>query len=126
MVAILSAAFMDALPAVEAAYAQATFEGVHSSDVIIKILAQERDPGATAAILTPDALTACSSTSDGSCDTTGSRVTALVAASATSTREATVLTRSRATSIGDTPGVRFAWRSSAFARSSTAADACRG
>jgi hypothetical protein len=32
-------------------------EGVHSSDVIINILARRRDPGPAATILTPDALT---------------------------------------------------------------------
>jgi hypothetical protein len=44
MVAILSAALTDGLPAVEAACAQAISEGVHSSDVIIKILARRPDP----------------------------------------------------------------------------------
>jgi hypothetical protein len=50
MVAILSAVLTDGLPAVEAA-------GVHSFDVIINILTRYRDPGPTATILTPDALT---------------------------------------------------------------------
>jgi hypothetical protein len=45
------------VPAVEAACAQAMSEGVHSSDVIINILARQRDPGPTASIVTPDALT---------------------------------------------------------------------
>jgi hypothetical protein len=57
MVAILSAVLTDGLPAVEAACAQAMAEGVHSSDVIINILTRHRDPGPTATILTPDALT---------------------------------------------------------------------
>jgi hypothetical protein len=57
MVAILSAVLTDGLPAVEAACAQAMSEGVHSSDVIINILTRHRDPGPTATILTPDALT---------------------------------------------------------------------
>jgi hypothetical protein len=56
MVAILAAVLTDGLPAVEAACAQATSEGVHSSDVIINILARRRDPGPAATILTPDAL----------------------------------------------------------------------
>ncbi len=56
MVAILSAVLTDGLPAVEAACAQATSEGVHSSDVIINILARQRDPGPAATILAPDAL----------------------------------------------------------------------
>jgi transposase len=57
MVAILATVLTDGLPAVEAACAQAMSEGVHSSDVIINILARQRDPGPTATILTPDALT---------------------------------------------------------------------
>ena len=56
MVAILAAVLTDGLPAVEAACAQAMAEGVHSSDVIINILARQRDPGPAATILTPDAL----------------------------------------------------------------------
>ena len=56
MVAILASVLMDGLPAVEAACAQALSEGVHSSDVIINILARQRDPGPTTTILTPDAL----------------------------------------------------------------------
>jgi transposase len=57
MVAILAAVLTDGLPAVEAACAQATSEGVHSSDVILNVLARQRDPGPAATILTPDALT---------------------------------------------------------------------
>jgi transposase len=56
MVAILAAVLTDGLPAVEAACAQAMSEGVHSSDVIINILARQRDPGPAATILTPEAL----------------------------------------------------------------------
>jgi hypothetical protein len=56
MVAILAAVLTDGLPAVEAACAQATSEGVHSSDVIINILARQRDPGPVATILAPDVL----------------------------------------------------------------------
>ena len=57
MVAILAAVLTDGLPAVEFACAQAMSEGVHSSDVILNILARQRDPGPAATILTPDALT---------------------------------------------------------------------
>ena len=56
MVAILATVLTDGLPAVEAACAQAMSEGVHSSDVIINILARQRDPGPAASIVTPDAL----------------------------------------------------------------------
>jgi transposase len=56
MVAILATVLTDGLPAVEAACAQAMSEGVHSSDVIINILARQRDPGPAATILAPDAL----------------------------------------------------------------------
>jgi len=57
MVAILAAVLTDGLPAVESACAQVMSEGVHSSDVILNILARQRDPGPAATILTPDALT---------------------------------------------------------------------
>jgi len=57
MVAVLAAVLTDGLPAVEAACAQAMTDGVHSSDVIIDILARRRDPGPAATILTPEALT---------------------------------------------------------------------
>ncbi|MGH7104823.1 MAG: IS21 family transposase [Acetobacteraceae bacterium] len=56
MVAILAAVLTDGLPAVEAACAQAMSESVHSPDVIINILARQRDPGPAATIFTPDAL----------------------------------------------------------------------
>jgi len=56
MVAILATVLTDGLAAVEAACAQAMSEGVHSSDVIINILARQRDPGPVAPIFTPDAL----------------------------------------------------------------------
>lgn len=46
----------DGLPAVEAACAEALREGVHSADVILNILARQRDPGPPATIMTPDAL----------------------------------------------------------------------
>ena len=57
MVAILAAVLTDGLPAVESACARAMSEGVHSSDVVLNILARQRDPGPAATILTPDALT---------------------------------------------------------------------
>jgi len=56
MVAILATVLTDGLPPVEAACAQALAEGVHSADVIINILARQRDPAAPVTILTPDAL----------------------------------------------------------------------
>jgi hypothetical protein len=57
MVAVLAAVLTDGLPAVEAACAQAMTDGVHSSDVIINILARRRDAPPAATILTPEALT---------------------------------------------------------------------
>ena len=57
MVDILSAVLTDGLPAVEAACAEATEQGVHSADVVLNILARQRDPGPPATILTPAALT---------------------------------------------------------------------
>jgi transposase len=56
MVKILAAVLADGLPAVESACTQALSEGVHSADVILNILARQRDPGPAATILTPDAL----------------------------------------------------------------------
>jgi transposase len=56
MVKILAAVLTDGLPAVEAACLQALSEGVHSADVVINILARQRDPGPAATIMTPDAL----------------------------------------------------------------------
>jgi transposase len=56
MVAILSAVLTDGLAAVEAACAQALTAGVHSSDVILNILARSRDPAPAMTIMTPDAL----------------------------------------------------------------------
>src|SRR6187397_2812521 len=57
MVDILNAVLTDGLPAVEAACAEALNEGVHSADVILNILARQRDPAPPANILTPAALT---------------------------------------------------------------------
>jgi hypothetical protein len=56
MVDILSAVLTDGLPAVEAACAEAIGQGVHSADVILNILARQRDPCPPATILTPTAL----------------------------------------------------------------------
>jgi len=56
MVAILSAVLSDGLAAVEAACREALDQGVHSADVIINILARQRDPGPSATIMTPEAL----------------------------------------------------------------------
>jgi hypothetical protein len=57
MVDILTAVLTDGLSAVEAACAEATAHGVHSADVVLNILARQRDPGPPATILTPAALT---------------------------------------------------------------------
>ncbi len=56
MVKILAAVLSDGLPAVEAACTQALAEGVHSADVILNILARQRDPEPAATIMTPEAL----------------------------------------------------------------------
>src|SRR5436190_11847242 len=57
MVDILTAVLTDGLPAVDAACAEAIVHGVHSADVILNILARQRDPGPPLTILTPAALT---------------------------------------------------------------------
>ena len=54
---ILNAVLTDGLPAVEAACAEAVAHGVHSADVVLNILARQRDPAPPANILTPAALT---------------------------------------------------------------------
>ncbi len=56
MVAILSAVMSDGLSAVEAACREALRENVHSADVIINILARQREPAAAITIMTPEAL----------------------------------------------------------------------
>ena len=56
MVDILTAVLTDGLPAVEAACAEAIAQDVHSADVVINILARQRDLGPPATILTPAAL----------------------------------------------------------------------
>lgn len=57
MVDILNAVLTDGLPAVEAACAEAITHGVHSADVVLNILARQRDPAPPANIVTPAALT---------------------------------------------------------------------
>ena len=57
MVDILTAVLTDGLLAVEAACAEASAQGVHSSDVVLNILARQRNPGSPATIMTPAALT---------------------------------------------------------------------
>jgi len=57
MVDILNAVLTDGLPAVEAACAEAIAHGVHSADVVLNILARQRDSAPPANILTPAALT---------------------------------------------------------------------
>ena len=56
MVAILAAVLNDGLPAVEAACAEALGQGVHSSSVILNILARKKDPGPAVTIVTPQVL----------------------------------------------------------------------
>jgi hypothetical protein len=56
MVDILTAVLSDGLTAVEAACAEALREGVHSADVILNILARQREPMSPVTILTPEAL----------------------------------------------------------------------
>jgi hypothetical protein len=56
MVDILTAVLTDGLRAVEAACAEAIVHGVHSADVVLNILARQRDPGPPATILTPAVL----------------------------------------------------------------------
>jgi hypothetical protein len=56
MVKVLSAVLTDGLIAVEAACAEALAGGVNSADVVLNILARQRDPGPSATILTPEAL----------------------------------------------------------------------
>ncbi|MGF6425982.1 hypothetical protein ABIE91_001202 [Bradyrhizobium elkanii] len=57
MVDILNAVLTDGLPAVEAACAEALGHGVHSADVVLNILARQREPAPPASIMTPAALT---------------------------------------------------------------------
>ena len=55
MVDILVAVLTDGLSAVEAACAEALAHGVHSADVVLNILARQRDPGPPVTIVTPAA-----------------------------------------------------------------------
>ncbi|SFU83340.1 hypothetical protein SAMN02799631_02599 [Methylobacterium sp. 174MFSha1.1] len=56
MVEILTAVLGDGLSAVEAACAEALREGVHSADVVINILARQREPPTPVPLLTPESL----------------------------------------------------------------------
>jgi transposase len=56
MVEILTAVLRDGLSAVEAACAEALREGVHSADVVLNILARQREPTVPVTILTPESL----------------------------------------------------------------------
>jgi len=56
MVDILAAVLSDGLTAVEAACAEALARGIHSADVVLNILARQRDPTLPPTILTPAAL----------------------------------------------------------------------
>lgn len=56
MVSILTAVLSDGLPAVEAACLEALREGVHSADIVLNILARQRQPAPALTIMTPDAL----------------------------------------------------------------------
>ena len=56
MVAILSAVLSDGLSAVEAACLEALRDNVHSADVILNILARQREPAVAITIMTPEAL----------------------------------------------------------------------
>jgi hypothetical protein len=56
MVAILAAVLSDGLAAVEAACLEALRDNVHSADVILNILARQREPAVAITIMTPDAL----------------------------------------------------------------------
>jgi transposase len=57
MVKILTAVLSDGLAAVEAACAEALAEGVHSADVILNILARQRESAPVPSIQIPEALT---------------------------------------------------------------------
>ncbi len=56
MVEILTAVLGDGLSVVEAASAEALREGVHSADVVLNILARQREPPAPVSLLTPESL----------------------------------------------------------------------
>ena len=56
MVNILTAVITDGLPAVEAACTEAIAQGVHSADVVLNILARQRNPDPPPTIMTPSTL----------------------------------------------------------------------
>ncbi len=56
MVNILTAVLSDGLPAVEVACAEAITQGVHSADIVLNILARQRNPDPPPTITTPTAL----------------------------------------------------------------------
>jgi hypothetical protein len=56
MVKILTTVLSDGLPAVEAACAEALRESLHSADVILNILARQRETTTPITIMTPEAL----------------------------------------------------------------------
>jgi transposase len=56
MVKILTTVLSDGLPAVEAACAEALRDNLYSADVILNILARQREPAAPITIMTPQAL----------------------------------------------------------------------
>ena len=56
LVRVLVSVLGDGLAAVDAACQEALREGVHSADVILNILARQREPAAPINIMTPDAL----------------------------------------------------------------------
>ena len=56
MVTILSAVLSDGMPAVEAACAEALQEGVCSADVVVNILARQRETVRPLTMSTPDGL----------------------------------------------------------------------
>jgi hypothetical protein len=56
MVDILTAVLSDGITAVEAACAEALNQGVHSADVVLNILARQREPPPPLTILAPEAL----------------------------------------------------------------------
>jgi len=56
MVQVLAAVLTDGLAPVEVACAEALAGGVHSADVILNILARQRDPVPAVTVLTPEAL----------------------------------------------------------------------
>jgi len=57
MVDIFTAVLTDGLPAVDAACSEAITHGVPSADVVLNILARQRNPAPPVTILTPAALT---------------------------------------------------------------------